>query len=388
MKKIPKTLLTVLITFIATVLLIFIALCLFLSMYDMPFSRLIKVGKIIESSYVEEYDAQKCEEDAINAVLEGLGDKYAVYYDEENAKQTMQMIEGYYVGIGIEIFANMEKDRIEVISAYEDAPADRAGIRSGDLIISIDSVEYTATTMADAVIYMRGLGIGKPLEKPINMTIQRGEEMLNLNMYREQIDVYKVTSEMVDDICYIRYTGFTQNSEKELEKIIASLDEKKVKGIVIDIRNNPGGEFGSAINMCDLFLEKEMIMYTEDKNGKRTEYFAHDGACKLPLAVIVNGASASASEIFAGSMQANKRAVIVGEETYGKGVSQTVRYINPFDLSEGAIKLTTCKNYTSDGKWINEKIIPDIEVKTEKTEGEIRLDAAFNAARDSLKKGK
>lgn len=385
MKKIPRTLSTVLLTFVATILAVIIAFCLFLSKNEIPFSKLVKIGKIIQTSYVGEFDAQKCEENAINAVLETIGDKYAVYYNEENAEETMQMIEGYYIGIGIEIFANTQKNRIEVISAYEDSPADRAGIKSGDLIISIDSKEYTASTLADAVLYMKGVDEKKPLEKTITMTIGRGEELLELKMKREKIDMYKVTSEMVDDICYIRYSGFTKNSEKELEKIIASLDKEKTGGIVIDIRNNPGGEFGSAIDMCDLFLDDGTIMYTVDKDGKKTEYFAKEGACTLPLAVIVNGSSASASEIFAGSMQARGRAAIIGEKTYGKGVSQTVRYINPLDAGEGAIKLTTCKNYTPDGKWINESVLPDIEVKTEKIQEEIKHDAAFNAARDYLK---
>jgi len=384
-KKFPRTLFTVVLTVVATLLAVAIAFCLFLSKTEIPFSKLVKIGRIIESSYAGEFDAQKCEENAINAVLETIGDKYAVYYNEENAEETMQMIDGYYIGIGIEIFANTQKNRIEVISAYEDSPADKAGIKSGDLIISIDSKEYTASTLADAVVYMKGTQDKNPLEKTISMTIERGNERLELKMKREKIYMYKVTSEMIDDICYIRYSGFTKNSEKELEKIIASLDKEKTSGIVIDIRNNPGGEFGSAIDMCDLFLDEGTIMYTVDKNGKKTEYFAKEGACTLPLAVLVNGSSASASEIFAGSMQARGRAAIIGEKTYGKGVSQTVRYINPLDVSEGAIKLTTCKNYTPDGKWINESVLPDIEVKAEKIHKEIKHDAVFNAARDYLK---
>lgn len=387
MKRIPKTLLTVLITFSGTVLLIFIALCLLLSKNSIPFSKLVKIGSIIESSYVGEYDKEKCEESAINAALEAIGDKYSVYYNEENARETMQMLDGYYVGVGIEIFANAEKGRIEVISAYEDSPADKAGIKSGDLIVAIDSKEYTANSIADAILYMRGAG-AKDISEKIKITVLRGDEMLDFEMHREKINMYKVQSEIIDDICYIRYSGFTKESEKELEKIIKSIDSEKVSGIVIDIRNNPGGEFNSAIDMCDLFLEDGLIMYTVDKNEKKTEYFAKKGSCALPLAVIVNNSSASAAEIFAGSMKARKRAVIVGEKTYGKGVSQTVRYINPLDESEGAIKLTTHKNYTPDGKWINESVVPDIEVKTEKLQGEIKTDAAFVAARESLKKGK
>lgn len=382
-----RTWYTILITFVLTLALVAVSVFVFFLKCDLPFQKLLKVISIIDSSYIEDFDRDKCEENAINAVLETIGDKYAVYYDEENAEKTMQMIEGYYVGIGIEISANTEKGFIEVISAYEDSPADKAGILGGDFIKSIDEKEYTASSMADAVSYMKGLGINEPLKKPITMTLLRGEEELTVTLRREEINMYKVKSEIIDDICYIRYSGFTSGSLKEFSAIVDNLD-KRIKGIVVDIRNNPGGEFNSAIDMCDLFLDDEMILYTVDKSGKKTVYNAKKGSCKLPLAIIVNSSSASAAEIFAGSMKANGRAVIVGEKTYGKGVSQTVRYLNPLDKTDGALKLTTCKNYTPDGKWINEAILPDIFAEAPRVEGDIGQDAAFIAAVKSLKEDK
>ena len=382
-----RTWYTILITFVLTLALVAVSVFVFFLKCDLPFQKLLKVISIIDSSYIEDFDRDKCEENAINAVLETIGDKYAVYYDEENAEKTMQMIEGYYVGIGIEISANTEKGFIEVISAYEDSPADKAGILGGDFIKSIDEKEYTASSMADAVSYMKGLGINEPLKKTITMTLLRGEEELTVTLRREEINMYKVKSEIIDDICYIRYSGFTSGSLKEFSAIVDNLD-KRIKGIVVDIRNNPGGEFNSAIDMCDLFLDDEMILYTVDKSGKKTVYNAKKGSCKLPLAIIVNSSSASAAEIFAGSMKANGRAVIVGEKTYGKGVSQTVRYLNPLDKTDGALKLTTCKNYTPDGKWINEAILPDIFAEAPRVEGDIGQDAAFIAAVKSLKEDK
>lgn len=387
MKNVSKTLIIVFITFVVTVFLIAMVCGLIVAKYDIPFEKLIKVGAIINSSYVGEYDVAECEENAINAILKSIDDKYAVYYNEKNAQETMQMIEGYYIGIGTEIFANTRQNRIEILSAYEDSPADKAGIKSGDLIVSIDSREYTAEMMADAVSYMRGIGIKNPLEESITITLLRDGQEMSFRLKREKINMYKVSAEIIDDICYIRYSGFTVDSQEELRKIVYGLD-KNVKGIVIDIRNNPGGEFKSSIYLSDLFLNDGMIMYTVDKNGNKSVYNAADGSNELPLAVIVNGSTASAAEIFAGAMQSNDRAVIVGEKTYGKGVSQTIRYLNPFDKSEGALKLTTCKNYTPDGVWINEAITPDIEVKTERVNGDIRDDAAFNAAVDFLKRDK
>lgn len=387
MKSSSKTLFTVLITFVLTLALVAVSVFFLFLKYDMPFEKLLKVYSIINSSYVGDYNPEECEENAINAVLETLGDKYAVYYDEENAKETMQLIEGYYVGIGIEIFANTRKGYMEVISAYEDSPADKAGITGGDLIKAIDGKEYSASSMADAVSYMKGIGIKEPLEKPISITLLRGEEEITVELKRENINMYKVSSEIVDNICYIRYSGYTTASQKELSEIVNNLDSR-VEGIIIDVRNNPGGEFNSSIDMSDLFLEDEMILYTVDKYGKKTVYNAEKGSCELPLAVIVNGSTASAAEIFAGAMQANGRAVIVGEKTYGKGVSQTVRYLNPLDKSEGALKLTTCKNYTPDGKWINESIVPDVLAEAPRVEGDISQDAAFIAAVKSLKEDK
>lgn len=379
MKKFSKPLLTVLITFSLTVLVGFFALFAFFQSCNIPFKKLVKIGAIIDELYVGEYDEKQMEENAINAVIEALGDKYAVYYDEENAKETMQLLDGYYVGIGVEVFANTQKNAIEVISAYEDSPADKAGIKSGDLIIKVDDTVYTAKNVADAISYMKGAGEAE-LNKELSIELERDGERFTVKLKREKINMYKVTSKIIDGICYIRYSGFTQNSEKELEKVINSLDKDKVKGIVLDIRNNPGGDLGSAISACDLFLDDGMIMYTTDKNGKKKEYLATKGASALPLALLVNSSSASASEILAGSLKDRGRAIIVGEKTYGKGVTQTIRYINPFDETEGAVKITTYKNFTPKGIWINEGVAPDIVVKSEKTDRDIKNDAAFIAA--------
>ena len=261
MRKISKSLLTVLITFGLTVALIFSVLFMIFNKYDIPFKKLIKIGMIIDEFYVGEYDAEQLEGNAINAVLETLNDKYAVYYDEENAKETMQLLDGYYVGVGIEVFANTEKNKIEVISAYEDSPADKAGIKSGDLIVKVDNTEYTSTNIADAILHMKGTGAAKP-DTEVLIELERNGERFSVKLRREKINMYKVKGTMINDICYIRYSGFTKESENELELLVNSLDEKDVKGIVLDIRNNPGGDLQSAIDACDLFLDDGMIMYT------------------------------------------------------------------------------------------------------------------------------
>ncbi len=381
--KVWKTVLTILITATVSVVIVLFFMYLYLRSLPIPVNNLIKVGNIIDEYYMGDYDSEKIEESMLSAVVDGLGDKYSVYYNEENAKEQMLEIDGYYVGIGVEAFANSETKKIEVISAYEGTPAYKAGIQSGDFIVKVDGKEYDANSFPEAVSRMRGISEENPLDKEFNITLERGGEFIEVSLKREKIQLNKVKSEIIDDVCYIRYPGFDVNSLKETREVINNLDDS-VKGIVIDVRNNPGGEFNSSIDMCDLFLDDATIMYTVDKSGRKTVYKAKNGKCDLPLAVIVNGASASASEIFAGALQSNGRAVIVGEKTYGKGVSQSVRYVNPYDFSAGAIKLTICRNYTPDGRWINESVIPDIPVEAEMT-AEIKDDAAFKAAVNSIK---
>ena len=386
MKNAGKTIKTVLITFILTLLIVALLGFYLFTTLDFPYRNLLNIISIIETSYVDEYDRKASEEKAINAVLEGLGDRYAAYYDKENLNDIVTLIEGHYTGIGAEVFANNEKNRIEIISAYEDSPAANAGIISGDMIKSIDGKEYKAADLADAVLYLKGAGVKDPLNTPVDMTMIRGESEYSITLNRAEVNLYKVKSEIIDDICYIRYSGFTEDSYKDFKKTIDDIDES-VKGIVVDMRGNLGGEFNSALAMCDIFLDDEMIMYTLDKNGDKEVYSAKKGSCKLPLAILVNAESASATEVFAGAIKANKRGIIVGEKTFGKGVSQSVIYLDKFEASEGALKLTTYKNYTPDGIWINEGIAPDILVSVPINE-DISKDEAFLAAVKSLKEDK
>ncbi len=351
------------------------------------FDRLRRVVSIIEKEYVGKFDREKAEKAAIESVVESLGDKYAAYYEEEDAEQTLNYINGYYIGVGLEIFANTENDTLEVISAYEGSPAYKAGIKNGDVLYTIDRKKYGAKKFAKAAAAMRGTGLENPVGTKVEIVVLRGEEKLTFNIERANVELDRVESKTTaDGLCYIRYSGFADNSEKKLEKIVKTIDKTKVSGIIVDLRDNPGGEFDSSINMSDLFLKDGVIMYTENKKGRRTVYNAKKGACDLPLAVLVNGSSASASEIFAGAMKARGRGIIVGEKSYGKGVSQSVSYINMFDKSDGALKLTVCKNYLSDGTWLNSGVTPDIEVQDTLHEiGDIENDKVYRAAADALK---
>ncbi len=383
-----KTIKTVLITIASTLAFIAVVVFVLLNSMDFPYKKFLKVARLIEDSYVGDYKREEIEEKAITALLDSIGDDYAAYYNEESLDDLMTLIDGHYYGVGAEVFANSEKKRIEIIAAIDGSPAEKAGIKSGDFIKTIDGKEYTDDDIDDAVMYLKGVDVEDPLEKDIEMVLIRGEEEVTLHLKRENVNMYKVNSKIIDDICYIKYTGFTEASYEEFSGIIEKLD-KSVKGVVIDLRDNPGGELNSAINMCDIFLDDEVVMYTLDKEGKRSDYKAKKGSTDIPLAVIVNGSSASASEVFAGAIKASKRGIIVGEKTFGKGVTQSVIPINPIIPSEGAIKLTTYKNYTSDGRWINKGIVPDIKVSAPKVDIEnIAEDEAFIEAAKSLKKDK
>ncbi len=380
-----KTIKTVLITIASTVVFIVALAFVLIIKIDFPYKKFYKVASIIDASYVGEYDRKKVEEAAINALLGSIDDDYAAYYNEDEIDELMTLIDGYYVGVGAEVFANTEKKRIEIASAIAGSPAEKAGIKSGDLIKEIDGKEYKDSEINDAIKYLKGIGIENPLEKDVKITLIRGEEEYSVTLKREDINMHKVTSQIIEDICYVNYSGFTESSYKEFNEIVKNLD-KSVKGLVIDLRGNPGGELNSAINMCDIFLEDEVVMYTLDKEGEKHIYKAKKGSVDIPLAVIVNGNTASASEVFAGAIKAHKRGVVVGEKTFGKGVTQSVISLNPLTPADGAVKLTTYKNYTPDGKWINDGITPDIEVSAPTVTGDIKEDQAFLEAVKSLKK--
>ncbi len=320
--------------------------------------RLEAVADIIDRSYIGDFDREKAENAAIDAYVAEIGDPYSVFYDRENADALMSAVEGSYVGIGVEIYADPETKEIVVIAAYYGGPARNAGIKSGDVILAIDGKEYNSETMADAVTYMKGHNMESPVGTELTLTVRRGEELIEVPVKREEVEIYTASEKTVGgnlrNVCYI---GFTEEAAQELgERIKGS---EGADGIILDLRENPGGDLGAAVEVCDMFLDDGLIMYTEDKNGNKNSMYAEEGASELPLAVLVDGGSASASEIVAGCLQARGRAVIIGEKTYGKGVSQMV-----FALGENRdelVKITGYKNYRPDGIWLNEAVTPDIE---------------------------
>ncbi len=313
----------------------------------------------IKSDYVEDVDDKKLLEDAIRGMLSGL-DPHSSYLDSEAFGELRIGTTGQFGGLGIEV--GMENGFVKVISPIDDTPAARAGIKAKDLIVRLDDKSVKGMTLSEAVKIMRG----KP-NTDIKLTIVREGEPkpLEITITREIIRVKSVKKRMLEEgYGYIRITNFQSRTATDLLKYIADLqEESKLKGLVLDLRNNPGGVLNGAVGVSDAFLDKGLIVYTEGRiDDSSLKYNATPGDVLngAPLVVLVNSGSASASEIVAGAMQDHNRAIIMGFKTFGKGSVQTIQ-----ELRNGsAVKLTTARYYTPNGRSIQaEGIVPDIELR-------------------------
>lgn len=323
----------------------------------------------IKNDYVEEVDDRKLLENAIRGMLEGL-DPHSAYLDKSAFSDLQEGTTGEFGGLGIEV--GMEDGFVKVISPIDDTPAEKAGIEAGDLIIRLDDVPVKGMSLNDAVNSMRG----KP-GTDISLTIVRsGEDKpLDIVITRAVIKVKSVRSSTLEPgLGYLRISQFQAHTGEdmrlELEKLKAD-NNNSLNGLILDLRNNPGGVLGAAVAVSDLFLEKGLIVYTEGRvKDSKMKFNAQpsDIISRAPLIVLVNGGSASASEIVAGALQDHNRAIIMGEKTFGKGSVQTILPLE----NEAALKLTTARYYTPSGRSIQASgIIPDIiidKVRIEKLE--------------------
>jgi carboxyl-terminal processing protease len=315
----------------------------------------------VRSDYVEKPDDSKLVESAISGMLSGL-DPHSSYMDAKSFRDMQVQTRGEFGGLGIEV--TMEDGLIKVVSPIDDTPASKAGILANDLITSLDDDSVQGMTLNQAVEKMRG-----PVGTKIRLKIMRkgSDNPLDISLMRDNIRVRSVRSRIeADDIAYIRITTFNEQTTEGLKKSIADLQGQigdKLKGYVIDLRNNPGGLLEEAVTVSDTFLERGEIVSTRGRNAEETQRrTAHAGDLTKgkPVIVLVNGGSASASEIVAGALQDHKRATLVGTRSFGKGSVQT---IIPLGAGNGALRLTTARYYTPSGKSIQAKgIVPDIEV--------------------------
>ncbi len=318
-------------------------------------------GKI-KSDYVKEVDDKTLLEGAIRGMLADL-DPHSAYMDADSFKELQVGTTGEFGGLGIEV--GMEDGFVKVIAPIDDTPAQKAGVQAGDLIIRLDSAPVKGMSLGDAVKIMRG----KPGTDIVLTVVREGEEKpLTITITRAIIKVKSIKNRMLDDgFGYVRVTQFQARSGKDLAKALKKLNKEsggQLNGLVLDLRNNPGGVLNAAVDVSNAFLNKGTIVYTEGrvKNSEmRFNASSGDLLKGAPIVVLINGGSASASEIVAGALQDHKRAVIVGQPSFGKGSVQTI-----LPMQGGtALKLTTALYYTPSGRSIQaEGIIPDIELKS------------------------
>jgi carboxyl-terminal processing protease len=316
----------------------------------------------VRSDYVEKPDDSKLIESAINGMLAGL-DPHSSYMDPKSFRDMQVQTRGVFGGLGIEV--TMEDGLIKVVAPIDETPAAKAGILANDLITKLDDDQVQGMTLSQAVEKMRG-----PVNTKIKITIMRKgqDKPIEVSLTREVIHVRSVRSQVEgDDVAYIRMTQFTERTTDGLKKAISDITAKvsddKLKGYILDLRNNPGGLLDQAISVSSAFIQKGEIVSTRGRNAEETQRFtAHGGDLTKgkPLIVLINGGSASASEIVAGALQDQKRATILGTRSFGKGSVQT---IIPLGSENGALRLTTARYFTPSGRSIQAKgIVPEIEV--------------------------
>jgi carboxyl-terminal processing protease len=318
-------------------------------------------GEVLEKinkEYVDEVDQSKSMDAAINGLLQSL-DPYSAYMTPESLEGMQTESSGKFGGLGIEV--GMEAGVVKIISPIDNTPASKAGLKAGDYIVKIDGVQVQGKSLMDAVELMRGL-VGSSIEITVR---RRGvKKAMIFNITREIIQVQSVKSELIDNnIGYIRLTSFNENSSQQIKEKVEKLNkDKNLKGYILDLRNNPGGLLSQAIKISDFFLDNGEIVSTKSRKvSENRKWFAKKGDITegKTLVVLINYGSASASEIVAGALKDHKRAIILGENSYGKGSVQSIIPLK----NKGAIRLTIAKYYLPSGKSISEiGVTPDIEI--------------------------
>ena len=330
-----------------------------------PLAKINKIENLIDQYYLFDIDKNKQQEGAVEGYVKALGDPYSEFLTKEEMDSLNQQTEGEYAGVGI-VVTPSETGAITVVSAIKGSPAFEKGIKKDDIILKINGKDYNASQMNDAVKVMKG----KP-NTDVKLTIARMEnktsKIFDVNITRRMISLTTVNSQKIGDIGYINITQFDRKTDKEFIEQYENLKKQNVKSIVLDLRNNPGGLLDSTVKIADYLLPQGVIVKTVDKNKKEDVQKSDSSEQNLPMVVLVNGSSASASEILTGALKDYKKATVVGEKTFGKGIVQT---IIPMEKGEG-LKLTISEYFSPNGNKIHKQgVKPDVEIKLdEKAKG-------------------
>lgn len=344
--------------------------------------KISTLKSLIDENYLHEVDEEALEQGIYEGYISGLDDPYSVYYDEEDTKSLMETTEGEYEGIGAVMQQDKDSGIITLTHIYEDSPAMKAGLKDDDILYKVEDMEVTGEDLNEVVSHIRGEKGTK-----VELTVLRGKnnKEVKVTVTRGKIEVETVESKMMEDkIGYLAVSEFDSVTYDQYEEGLNELKDQGMEALVVDLRGNPGGNLQTVCDILDLMLPEGLIVYTEDKNGERQDMTSdEEHQFTLPMTVLVDGNSASASEIYAGAIQDYGLGKIVGTKTYGKGVVQKI-----FDLRDGTcLKLTIAEYFTPKGRNINGKgITPDVEIKYEYDEENPEADNQLEKAVQELKK--
>lgn len=342
------------------------------------FSKLMKMESVVDSDFMGEYNKTRLIDYAARGYASALGDEYTEYLDRDDYKAINDNLNGGYKGIGVKI--SEKNNKIYVYSVFENSPAAKAGVEVGDYVIAVDGKNYVSDNLLDVISDIRNT----PVDGTVVLTIERNGEFKDIPVVCTDVEMDYVKSRIIkNSIGYIQIITFGNNVNEDFEKQINILKEQGITSLIIDLRSNPGGALDAVTEMCDILLPEGTITTVKDKNGKSEEYKSDKNELDMPICVLINSESASASEVMAGALKDFNKATLIGEKSFGKGVVQGI-----FDLGDGTgFKLTVAKYYTPSGVCIDGTgIEPDIEVKLpdgvvyadleEKPESDTQLEAA------------
>ena len=320
------------------------------------YDKLLGLENVIESEYYQKVSEEDLIDGALKGLFEGLNDPYSQYYTSDEFQTLKEQTSGSFVGIGVYIGVNSENDKITIISPIEGSPAQKSGIKSGDVVVKVNGKSIESKTVDEVIKQIKGKE-----NTTVSLTVERDGKEIDFDITRKTIVTKSVSSEVKEDnIGYLRITSFDENTYKEFKENLSNLKEKGIKGLVIDLRDNPGGLLDVCVDIADDLIGEGTIVYTKDNSGKKEYYKSDKNELDMPMAVLINGGSASASEILTAALVDNNKAVAIGETSFGKGLVQSVK-----GLKDGTgYKLTTAQYFTPNDNYINGKgITPKIQEK-------------------------